>query len=218
MRNGFTLIELLVIASIVSMGLFFTIQLRNSAVMDQAVNLMVADIRNAQFKALSSARYGGAIRCGYGIHDNYDDYNSYFIYTSGDVSALEDPFDCGGTEDRRYCFDASAAKKEAGDTKLDPAGRKLFHSSLEFKSGVSNSNFGPIFFEPPYPTTFLCPRRSNWDCPNGQVCDANNALLTLGPEIITIGRVGKTCAQASCKSICIYTSGRIEVVNGTSCP
>src|SRR3989344_2935189 len=215
MRSGFTIIELLVVASIITMGLFFTLQLRNRVLMDQTVNLFIADIRNVQFKALSSARYNGSIRCGYGIHDNYNDYNSYLIYTSGDVSALSPSGDCNTNEDRRYCRDAAPPVEQAElDEKLAPDVRKLFDSRLEFKGGINNSNFGPIFFEPPNPTTFLCIRRGDWGCPTGagQVCDISRTDFTLPPTAITIGNInsGHNCAGVTCKSICVYTSGKIE--------
>lgn len=213
---GFTLIEVLVVAAIISLGFSFLLNLRSRAFLNETVNLVVADIRNVQFKALSSARYGGNIRCGYGIHDDYSDYNSYFVYTSDDVPAGTD---CGSGEDRRYCTEAPGSQNE-NDEKVAPDERLLFHPSLEFKSGANDSNFGPVFFEPPYPTTFLCTRRNNMNCPSGVACDLSHTDPSLSPTAITIGSVNRTCAQAPCKTICVYASGRIEVINGeeSDCP
>ncbi|MEX2090987.1 MAG: type II secretion system protein [Candidatus Paceibacterota bacterium] len=61
-------------------------------------------------------------------------------------------------------------------------------AKIEFKS-----SFNDIFFEPPDPKTYL----------------NNDSTLTLPPQAITIGKIGGTC-PADCKTINVYTSGRIE--------
>lgn len=66
---------------------------------------------------------------------------------------------------------------------------KVFtESRVEFKS-----SFNDIFFEPPDPKTYL----------------NNNSSLNLPPQAITIGKIGGTCPQ-DCKTIYVYTSGKIE--------
>lgn len=212
-KSGFTLIELMVVLTIISLGIFLLLRVRERILLNETVNLFVADIRNAQFKTLSSTRYSGAIRCGYGIHDNYDDSTSYFVYVGNNASGAG--VDCA-TQDRRFCGFAPGGQWE-DDIQLLPL-RKLFSPNFEFKGGVSDSNFGPIFFEPPYPTTFLCSPLTVYNCPPGLACGAASTGLSLAPTIITIGYVGQTCASAPCQSICVYTSGRIEVVSGTICP
>jgi len=66
---------------------------------------------------------------------------------------------------------------------------KVFtESRVEFKS-----SFNDIFFEPPDPKTYL----------------NNNSSLALPPQAITIGKIGGVC-PADCKTIYVYTSGKIE--------
>ena len=59
---------------------------------------------------------------------------------------------------------------------------------IEFKSAFSD-----IFFEPPDPKTYL----------------NNNSALGIPPQAITIGKIGGIC-PGDCKTINVYTSGRIE--------
>ena len=59
---------------------------------------------------------------------------------------------------------------------------------VEFKS-----SFNDIFFEPPDPKTYL----------------NNDSALGLPPQVITIGKIGDTCPN-NCKTINVYTSGKIE--------
>jgi type II secretory pathway pseudopilin PulG len=75
--------------------------------------------------------------------------------------------------------------------------RSIIHAKLEFKN-----TFDDIFFEPPDPRTYI----------------NNNSALTAPPSRITIGAVGSACTATTCKSICVYTSGAINVVNGATCP
>ena len=64
--------------------------------------------------------------------------------------------------------------------------------------------FTDIFFEPPRPTTFV-----------------NNSSTSLAADQILIGPTSADCATtpASCRAVCVYTSGRIEQPAGTLvCP
>ena len=55
------------------------------------------------------------------------------------------------------------------------------------------SPFNDVFFEPPDPKTYI----------------NNDSTLGLPPQAITIGKIGGTCPN-DCKTINVYTSGRIE--------
>jgi len=236
---GFTLVELLIVASIITMGLFFTLRLRNNVLMKQTVSLLVADIRNAQLMALSSTRYNGFIRCGYGItnlpsiYAGYP-YDIYYIYVGPDASSDTRPPvpPLNLYPGVQTCADISRTYHGSPFTnfRIKPDEylpvKKLFDSNLEFKvtSAIGLPDFDDIFFEPPNPTTYVC---DSFIAEDSDPCnsrdpavgsDNSESALTNLPRRITIGRVGKTCAQASCQSICVYTSGKIDVVNGTICP
>lgn len=59
---------------------------------------------------------------------------------------------------------------------------------VEFKSP-----FNDIFFEPPDPKTYI----------------NNDSTLGLPPQAMTLGKIGGTC-PADCKTINVYTSGKIQ--------
>lgn len=223
LEKGFTLVELMVVVVIVSLSFMLLTSARRSVSLNETVNLVVADLKNAHFMAVSSAMHNNAIRCGYGIADVATNRTEYFIYAGPQHgSPLSSPagatVDCA-TQNRHYCgtplvfprtVPCNSISKQ--DEILGPI-RKLFSADFEFKSeypGEPNINFFDIFFEPPEPKVFVC-RPTN-------SCVSSDAALTVNPAILTIGRIGQTCAQSPCKSICVYTSGRIEVAAGATCP
>lgn len=134
MRNsGFTLIEVLVVASITVLITSFLIGNFSQARLglDRAMNVMVADIRDTQSKAVTSAKFNGSLRCGYGIH--YLSATSYRVFTSAAASGA-----CA-TDDRKY---NSPGDPTVRDVAID--------TSVNFQAA-----FTDIFFEPPDPITYI---------------------------------------------------------------
>lgn len=171
---GFTLIELLVVATIT--GVISTFMLlnfpRSRVDLNGNASVVMADLRATQSKALASTKYdsgsGEKIRCGYGIH--YVGLTSYSIYVGPDANSNN----CKSLNRNLDGADTTVATKNFGDSKI------------EFKA-----SFGDIFWEPPYPYTYL-----------------NNSSTSASINI-TIGKKDGIC-PADCKTINVSTSGKIE--------
>ncbi len=136
--NGFTLIEILVVAAIT--GVISTFMLlsfeRTRVDLNQSSNVVIADLRATQSKALASTKYdsgsGLKIRCGYGVH--YINLTSYSIYAGPDASSNN----CPSLNRNLDGTDTTVTTKNFGDAKV------------EFKD-----TFSDIFWEPPYPYTYI---------------------------------------------------------------
>lgn len=133
--TGFTLIEILVVASIIALtSSFMAINFSRSRVdLNQTSNVFVSNLKNIQAQSAASSKYGGLIRCGYGIR--YVSTNSYAIYVGPNAEA---PNNCA-SYDRSY---------GSGDTDIRTI--TFANSKVEFKSA-----FADIFFEPPNPKTYF---------------------------------------------------------------
>ncbi len=177
--RGFTLIEVLIVASITGLIASFLILSfsRTRGDIDRAASGIVADIRNAQTRAVASTPYGGLVRCGYGI--KYVDATHFMLF-AGPGDAL---IDCS-TQNRLFGPE---------DTAIETV--PLADPNVVFKD-----TFSEIFFEPPDPRTYL----------NG-----DNAP-TAQPANIALVPASGSCTGTTCKSICVYRSGRIEIVPTSS--
>lgn len=170
--KGFTLIEILVVAAIAGfMATTIIINFSKTRLdLNETANALVSDIRNAQSRAASSVKYGGAIRCGYGIR--YVSVASYAVFVGPSAASV----------------DCAAQNRNFGAEDTDFSTKNFLDTRVEFKS-----SFNDIFFEPPDPKTYL----------------NNNATLGLN-QTITIGNKNGSC-PSNCKTITIYTSGKIDV-------
>ena len=132
---GFTLIELAVVAGITGFIASFVIInfSRGRLDLNETTNILVSDIRAAQTEAVSSVKYGGAIRCGYGIR--YISLTSYAIYAGPDAAP---PTSC------------AAQNRNFGAEDTDVSTKNFIDSRAEFKN-----SFNDVFFEPPDPKTYL---------------------------------------------------------------
>lgn len=189
-EDGFTLLEVLVVmGSTILITTFLISSFARSRIdLTRAANTIAGDIRQAEEKAVSSAKYSGTLRCGYGI--NIQSANSYRMYTTPTAGAT-----CS-TQDRDY--------GGAGDSIV--ATYQLSDSKLVIAMPVPD-----IFFEPPDPRTYVC---------NSNPCGAADAGLGILPARITISAPGTNCVTNpnQCRSVCVYTSGKIETVSGQTCP
>lgn len=174
-RAGFTLIEILVVAAIASfMATTIIINFSRARLdLNETANALVSDIRDAQSKAASSVKSGGAIRCGYGIR--YINAASYAVFVGPSAASV----------------DCAAQNRNFGAEDADISTKNFLDTRVEFKS-----SFNDIFFEPPDPKTYI----------------NNDAALNRVPpsETITIGKKNSAC-PSNCKTITIYTSGKIDV-------
>lgn len=180
---GFSLIEVVVVAGITALLVSFMVVNfpRTRLDLDETTNVIIAEIRSTQARAVSGNQYSGHVRCGYGIH--YETTTSYSIYTGPDSQATT----CS-TQNRNF---------DGSDSKIRII--NLISSKLEFKN---TPPFKDIFFEPPNPNVFI---------------DGSWSLQSSQP--ITIGKKNTTCSSTTCKTICVYASGKIETLSGlVSCP
>lgn len=181
-REGFTLIELLIVAGIT--GFITTFLLlnfsRTRVNLTEELNVFTSKVRVAQTKAVTSARFNNAIRCGYGVRRISN--QSYAIYTGESASA----FDCS-TQNKDY--DPISGNPNT-DTDIEMV--NFADTRIEFKT-----SFRSIYFEPPDPKTFIIDS-------GGTVHNEPNYSLS-----ITVGKIGSTCPQ-DCRTINISTSGKIE--------
>ncbi len=137
-NNGFTLVEVLVVTAIIatlSVALFFNFgtTARNRTARVQVASVVTSDIRRAQSMALSGARFGGNVFCGYGIH--YVDHVTYLIYA-------------GSNEGLPQCQNANHNYQAGIDSVVQT--QKLINQNMEFRS-----SFSDIFFESPNPKTYI---------------------------------------------------------------
>lgn len=134
--GGFTLIEMAVVAAII--GFLSTVLIvnfsRTRIDVDQSANLVMATLREAQTRAVSSTIYAGYNPCGYGIH--YISPTQLAIYIGPDASTV----DCPNIANKNYL--------QGRDTLL---GAQSFNDPKIQFTGA----FNDIFFLPPDPKTYL---------------------------------------------------------------
>ncbi|MBP9822186.1 MAG: type II secretion system protein [Candidatus Pacebacteria bacterium] len=136
-ESGFTLIELLVVMVIIS---FLSIAMinnfsRTKIDIDQTANLIMATIRQAQTKTVSSNLYNNYNPCGYGVH--YVDPTSIVVYVGPDASTATP-----------NCTDMNKNYNPNRDSVL------LTQTIKDSQVQLQNS-FSDIFFLPPDPKTYL---------------------------------------------------------------
>lgn len=133
---GFTLVEMAVVAAIIgflSTSLIINFS-RTRIDTDQSANLIMAAVREAQSKAVSSTVYAGYNPCGYGLH--YVSPTQFAIYIGQNASLV----DCSNIANKNY-----------------QAGRDVLLSAQTFNDPkiYFTSSFNDIFFLPPDPKTYL---------------------------------------------------------------
>lgn len=133
---GFSLVEMAVVAAIIGfLGTALIINFSRTRIdIDQSANLVIATIREAQTKAVSSTAYGGYSPCGYGFH--YISPTQFVIYLGQDASLV----DCLNIADKNY--------QPGRDVLLKI--QSFINPKIQF-----TSSFNDIFFLPPDPKTYL---------------------------------------------------------------
>ncbi|HEY4520495.1 MAG TPA: prepilin-type N-terminal cleavage/methylation domain-containing protein [Candidatus Paceibacterota bacterium] len=135
MKNGFSLIEVIVVLALIT--LFASLMAgqfsRTRILLEESLSVLTSDIQIAKSRSISSTKYGGLIRCGYGIR--YVDANRYSIYVGPNAATTN----CASIN-RNY----SSSEDEITETK------SLNDQRVEFAF-----SFNDIFFEPPHPKTYL---------------------------------------------------------------
>ncbi len=135
-QAGFTLVEMAVVAGIIgflSTALIIDFS-RTRIDVDQSASLVMATVREAQTRAVSSTVYGGYNPCGYGVH--YVSPTQLAIYIGPDASTV----DCPSIANKNY---------QPGQDVL------LAHQSFSDPKIQFISPFNDIFFLPPDPKTYL---------------------------------------------------------------
>ncbi len=190
-ESGFTLIEMLIVISITALlsGFLISNFSHSQTGVSQTAAVVQAELRDTQTRAISGVKYQSKHRCGYGI--NQLDERSFRVYTTADASGGLNP-DCL-VQNRNF---------EGSDEVVKTVG--ISDPKIEIKDLGQLYMFKDMFFEPPLGRTYI-----NND---------NSASATSGR--ITVAAQSVNCAvdPGSCKSICVYSSGHIETVVGTSCP
>jgi len=136
-QKGFSLIEMIIVASIIGMLattliLNFRAGSRDTA-LTQVAQQIASDVREAQSMAISSKRYAGQTRCGYGV--SFNDAQTYQIYVGPDSKSI----DCHSIVEKNF---------GSGDVVVETI------TVLDIQVEIS-SVFPDIFFEPPDPTTYI---------------------------------------------------------------
>lgn len=190
-QSGFTLIEMLVVISITAlMSGFLISQFSHSQTgVTRVAAVIESELRDTQTRAISGVKFQSKHRCGYGVKQI--DGHSFHVYTTADASDTLQP-DCL-VQNRNY---------EGTDVVVRTV--SLPDPKIEIKDLGQPFIFRNIFFEPPLGKTYI----NNDGSPSAEV-----GRITIGAQNISC-----TSDPGSCKSICIYSSGRMETVVGTSCP
>lgn len=186
-NEGITLVEILVVISIIG---FTTVLVGRSLSRSQI------DFQKIYGAILSDIRRAQSLASSSSRYNgvfrcgygvHYENSTTYSLYVGPDASVSV----CA-TDDSRLGLG------DSGEIRIDDyAFKMLLDQNAEFKN-----SFPDIFFKPPDPKTFIN--------------DQN--ILGSGPEsiaAITIGRKGVACSS-ECKTICVYSSGNIELRDGGS--
>jgi len=169
-QAGFTLIEMVTVAGIIG---FLSTSLvvnfsRTRIDVDQSANLVIATVREAQARAVSSTTYGGYSPCGYGIH--YVSPTQLAIYIGQDASTV----DCPNISNKNY-----------------QSGRDILLRAQSFNDPKIQftSTFNDIFFLPPDPKTYLNnnsslnqPPITIQIGPTGETCSTNCRTISIYPS------------------------------------
>ena len=136
--RGFTLVELLIVASITALiATFIVLNFSNLRInLDQTVNIFISKIRSAQALAQASAKFNGAIRCGYGVH--YINSNSFIVFAGANATTT----DCTSTS-RTWSSDLPTVSTI-----------NVPNLRVEIKN-YDGHNFKDVFFEPPNPKSYI---------------------------------------------------------------
>ncbi|MEK7525730.1 MAG: prepilin-type N-terminal cleavage/methylation domain-containing protein [Patescibacteria group bacterium] len=190
-QGGFTLIEMLVVISITALMTGFLIaQFSHSQTgVSQITAVIESELRDTQTRAIAGVKFQSKHRCGYGVKQI--DGHSFSVYTTADASDTSKP-DCS-VQNRNY---------EGTDVIVRTV--SLPDPKIEIKDLGQPYIFRDIFFEPPLGKTYI----------------NNDGSASAVAGRITIGAQNVVCLSnpGSCKSICIYSSGKMETVVGVSCP
>lgn len=168
--GGFTLVEMAIVAGIIgflSTALIINFS-RTRIDVDQSANLIMAIVREAQTRAVSSTIYAGYNPCGYGIH--YISPTQLAIYIGQDASTV----DCPNIANKNYLAgrDVLLGAQSFSDPKIQFTGA-----------------FNDIFFLPPDPKTYLNNNSSLNQSPIsiqvgpiGGTCPANCRTISIYPS------------------------------------
>ncbi len=196
LQAGFTLIEMLIVLAISAVMMVYVAGTfsRSRVDLTQEANGIIANIRKAQTYAVSAKTFPsdpslppadwGTLRCGYGIH--YLNSQTLQIYAGANAQSVN----CK-TTDRKF---------GGGDIAIETI--KITNPKAEFGAA-----FWDVFFEPPDPKTYTCDSA----CWTGVSCDSACSSLSRPPLSIVIRELGAVCPGVQCKTINVYTSGRIEI-------
>ncbi len=165
MNKGFTLIEVVIVAGITGfVTTFLLLNFSRSRInLNEEANTFMSNIRIAQTRTVSSARFNGSLRCGYGIR--YINNQSYAVYVGESASA----FNCSGQNK-----DYNPTGGPDNDANIETV--NFANPKIEFKTV-----FRAVYFEPPDPKTFIIDS-------GGTVHNEPNYTLP-----ITIGKIGGNC-------------------------
>jgi len=132
------MLELTVVMAITGILTFFLINNfpASKIGLTDSANVLVADVRFAQSKALSGATFKGNSICGYGLHPDGNDPAKYILFAGPARTAM------GG--------DCSAYSKVYDDNSEVWAIKTIVAKGVTFQKP-----FPDIFFEPPEPKVYI---------------------------------------------------------------
>lgn len=159
---GFTLLEAMITVAIIAiMSSVYLVSYRSTnqkIILDQAVSMIISDLRLAQNMAMNVKQFNGNVPIGgYGIHISNTGATNYIFFA--DCNSDSHSFDGADTN----CLDG------AGNPITEKVNNRDFSANVKISAVVAGYN---IVFEPPYPVVWIDGKKY------GDV-GAQDALITL---------------------------------------
>lgn len=208
-QSGFSLIELLIVVAVILLvtgtaSYYYDRDRYGKSELFRAAQLFVNNLRHAQTLASSGSRYvgggpNGPYYCGYGltyvVANMVSNPKTYYLYGGWNPNYATET--CAQYVSKKY--DQLGPRGVSGDDVLKTY--KITSTNVEFRAP-----FNDTFYEIPFPRAYI-------------YSGGAGGIYTIPLQTIVLHLTGTvTCSASTCISICVFSSGRIDIQDGDICP